>query len=85
MYQEASRLYQIGFPYHEQREEHSQVAIMDNTDYHFYLIYDKSVFVGLVLYWKQKQFIYIEHLCILPEMRNKQYGQKNTLSFAEER
>lgn len=30
----------------------------------------------MILYWEQEQFIYIEHFCILPEMRNKQYGQK---------
>lgn len=39
-----------------------------------------NIFVGIILYWEQEQFIFIKHFCILPEMRNKQYGQK-TLSF----
>lgn len=82
MYQEALNLYQISFPYHEQREKASQDEILNDSDYHFSLIYDRDVFVGLILYWEAEQFIYIEHFCILPNMRNKQYGQK-TLSLLQ--
>lgn len=45
---------------------------------------DEDVFVGLILYWEQEQFIYIEHFCILPEMRNKQYGQKTLALLAKQ-
>lgn len=54
MYQEALNLYQISFPYHEQREKASQDEILNDSDYHFSLIYDRDVFVGLILYWAQK-------------------------------
>ena len=83
MYCEALRLYQISFPCHEQREKRSQDEIIKADDYCFSLIYDEDVFVGLILYWEQEQFIYIEHFCILPDMRNKQYGQK-TLALLRE-
>lgn len=83
MYFEALKLYQISFPYYEQREKYSQDEIIKDNEYHFSLIYDKNIFVGLVLYWEQ-QFIYIEHLCILPEMRNKQYGKKTLALLAEQ-
>lgn len=82
MYQEALKLYQISFPDHEQREKYSQEKILKDDEYHFSLVYDDDAFVGLVLYWEQEQFIYIEHFCILPEMRNRQYGQK-TLALLE--
>lgn len=82
MYHKALKLYQISFPYHEQRKKCSQDEILKDSEYHFSLIYDKDVFVGLILYWEEEQFIYIEHFCILPEMRNKQYGQK-TLALLE--
>lgn len=83
MYRKALALYQISFPHHEQREAFSQEKILAEEEYHFGLIYDETIFVGLVLYWETESFIYIEHLCILPEMRNKQYGQKALFLFKE--
>ena len=80
MYCEALKLYQVSFPYHEQREALSQKNILNDSEYHFDLVYDEETFIGLVLYWESDRFIYIEHFCVLPEMRNKQYGKK-TLSL----
>lgn len=76
MYEKAMKLYKISFPEHEQREEISQKNILKNKEYKFELIYDEDIFVGIVLYWETKEYIYIEHFCILPEMRNKKYGEK---------
>lgn len=76
LYSKAIDLYRESFPLHEQREPASQAAILSNTAYHFTLVYDENTFVGLLLYWKQPRFIYIEHFCILPELRNHRYGQK---------
>lgn len=80
MYNEALKLYRNSFPYHEQRETISQDKILCDDEYYFGLIYDEDAFIGLILYWENDQFIYVEHFCILPEMRNKQYGKK-TLSL----
>lgn len=76
MYNEALRLYQISFPYHEQREELSQKRILGDSEYCFDLVYDEDRFVGLILYWENEEFIYIEHFCICPKMRNKRYGER---------
>ena len=76
LYTEAMHLYQISFPHHEQREALSQEKILKNPEYRFGLVYDSNCFVGLVLYWETAQFIYIEHLCILPEKRNNRYGER---------
>lgn len=83
MYEKALELYKISFPYHEQREKISQDYILNYSEYKFGLIYDEDVFVGLVLYWETKTYIYIEHLCILPEIRNKNYGQKTLYLLKE--
>ena len=40
------------------------------------LAYDGEPFVGLVLYWETPDFLYVEHFCILPELRNRHYGQR---------
>ncbi len=76
MYEKALELYAISFPAYEQRELVSQTQILGDREYYFSLIYDEDAFVGLVLYWETKENIYVEHFCILPEMRNKHYGQK---------
>ena len=76
MYPAARELYQISFPFHEQREAPSQAAILQSPDYHFGLLYDGEVFVGLALYWETEDFLYIEHLCIQPALRNRRYGQQ---------
>lgn len=76
MYNTALALYRISFPPHEQREALSQADILGDEAYHFTLLYDGAVFVGLVLYWETESLIYIEHFCILPQMRNQKYGQQ---------
>ena len=75
-YGEALALYGSSFPFHEQRQARSQAEILGNEAYAFNLIYDGGAFVGLLLCWETKTFIYVEHFCILPSMRNKKYGQK---------
>ncbi len=37
-----------------------------------------------MLYWETEDFLYIEHLCIRPELRNQQYGRK-ALSLLQEK
>ena len=76
MYKKAMEMYADSFPMHEQREAKSQAAILGDDEYHFALAYDGVTFVGEALYWKWDSYIYVEHLCILPEMRNKAYGGK---------
>ncbi len=75
-YEKGMKLYEVSFPKHEQREEASQKAIMSDADYHFDCIYEGDDMVGIILCWETESFIYIEHFCISPEMRNKQLGQK---------
>lgn len=73
---EAMKLYEISFPNHEQREADSQRRILCHSEYHFDLIYDEDLFVGIILYWETEKFLYVEHFCIHPEMRNHRYGQR---------
>lgn len=75
LYEKAIELYRISFPYHEQRETPSRKRILTDEAYHFDMIFDEKTFVGLVLYWETTDFLYIEHFCVLPEMRGKKFGQ----------
>ncbi len=76
LYPAALALYGSSFPRHEQREAASQAAILQDGEYCFGLLYDEDAFVGLALYWETETFLYLEHFCILPEKRNRRYGQK---------
>ena len=83
LYHRAMDLYHGSFPTHELREASSQKRILEDDEYHFTLVCDEGAFVGLVLYWEWETNIYIEHLCTLPEVRNKGYGRR-VLSMLEE-
>lgn len=76
LYQDALALYRASFPPHEQREAASQQAILGNEAYHFDLLLDAGEWVGEALYWDAGDFLYLEHFCIRPELRNRRYGQK---------
>ena len=84
MYGTAIALYQKSFPLHEQRETSSQENILQHPDYHFTLVYDEKQFVGMVLYWETATFLYVEHFCIQPELRNRHYGQHILAEFGKQ-
>lgn len=75
-YSEAMELYAVSFPLHEQRMPASQEQIMGCGEYQFNLIFDEDSMVGILLCWETGDFIYVEHFCILPEMRGRKYGDK---------
>lgn len=75
MYSDALRLYHTSFPVHEQRESDSQIHILEDEEYHFNLILNEKRFLGLMLSWETINFIYVEHFCILPELRGHGYGK----------
>lgn len=76
LYPYGAELYQISFPAHEQREARSQETILNENEYHYDAVCDGDSFVGLALYWETERYIYVEHLCVSMEMRNKQYGKR---------
>ena len=76
LYGKALELYGLSFPFHEQRERPSQDRILSDREYHFSLAYDDGAFVALILFWETADFIYIEHLAVLPEKRGCGYGQR---------
>lgn len=83
LFEKGMKLYEISFPKHEQREPVSQQSIMSNPDYQFNLIFDGDLFVGLMLCWETDTFIYVEHFCIFPELRNNNYGCRSLNLLSE--
>lgn len=80
----AMALYAASFPQHEQRLEPSQRRIMAHAQYHFCLLYEEDAFAGLALYWDAGAYLYVEHLCIVPERRGHGQGTAALDLLAEE-
>lgn len=76
LFPQGMELYRRSFPFHEQREAASQESLFSDPDYQFNLIYDEQLWAGLLLCWETEFFIYVEHLCVFPELRNRRYGQR---------
>ena len=76
LFKKATELYRIGFPLHEQRESAAQIKILSDGAYRFDVACEVNNFVGEILYWEFENFVYVEHFCVEPSMRNKGYGQK---------
>lgn len=72
----AMALYRDSFPTHEQRTALSQREALRCDDYHYTLLYDGDRFVGLLLNWETVAFRYVEHFCIDPSLRNRNYGKR---------
>ena len=64
LFPKAMDLYKESFPLHEQRLPQSQQAIMSHPQYHFNLIYEGDIWIGLMLNWETDEYIYVEHFCI---------------------
>ncbi|MBQ9925906.1 MAG: GNAT family N-acetyltransferase [Clostridia bacterium] len=76
LFARAWKLYEKSFPLHEQRLPEDQEAVLAEPGYHFEVLEQAGRFVGLVLYWENARFIYIEHLAIDPSMRGAGMGTK---------
>lgn len=73
---EAWELYEKSFPIYEQRRIAQQEAVMSQPDYHFEVLYQGGRFAGIMLYWRQDKFVYLEHFAIVPSLRGGGLGTK---------
>lgn len=76
LFARAMELYSISFPAHEQRLAASQRRILHDEAYHFDLVQTQDSFAGLLLYWEDPAFLYVEHFCILPALRGRGCGSR---------
>ena len=70
------KLYLQSFPEYEQRILSDQTEAMTQPDYYVEEISQLSRFVGFMMYWMNKNFIYLEHFAVMPEMRGAGMGTK---------
>ncbi len=69
-------LYRASFPDYEQRLFDAHAAVLADSDYCFCHIMEGEDFVGLIAYWQNDDFAYIEHFAIEPERRGGGLGKR---------
>ena len=66
----AKTLYENSFPFEEKRSEAEQARVMENPLYKMSFI-SENQFEGIMYYWETADFLYLEHLAVVPELRSK--------------
>lgn len=72
----AWELYKASFPLHSQRLLEDQQAALEDEGYHFEVLEQAGRFIGILLYWENARFIYIEHMAIDPALQGGGMGTK---------
>jgi len=75
-FSQAWELYRESFPIYEQRRLEEQAQAMAQPDYHFEVLYQAGRFVGIMLYWRHMDFVYLEHFAVTPALRGGGLGTK---------
>jgi len=82
-YKSFHEIYTVSFPIHEQREQFQQIAAFKDKRYHLIIKIDGDNLVSFIAYWDFKDYVYIEHLAVNPELRGRNKGSELLEDFAE--
>lgn len=69
-------LMERAFPREERREALWHRRAMADGDFYCCRVTDESRFIGLVCYWVHGDLVYLEHLAMAAECRNRGYGAR---------
>lgn len=85
LYNYAEQLMTTSFPQEERRDTEQQRWYTDyKTLFHYCIIMDNAIPLGLLTYWDFQTFIYIEHFAIDNKLRNLGYGKQALKAFTEQ-
>ena len=73
-FSDAFALYESAFPEAERRNICEQERALTNPNYHFDLILEGDILLGVMLYWETDEFVFLEHFATKPEIRGKGVG-----------
>ena len=76
-------LYSSSFPLNERRLSSQQTDVFKKQEYQVDIYLSDNHVVGFIAFWTTKDFIYIEHLAIAPEVRSKGLGSAILKPFIE--
>ena len=70
--------YETAFPAHERRTFDGLLELLPCPDMHLCALVADAKWVGFIIYWQWPDVstLFIEHIAIDPQQRNKQFGQQ---------
>ncbi len=74
---EFDRVYAImerSFPLEEYRPYEAQKALLDDSAYTIYVTKEKGMILGFAAVWEMGSWLFLEHLAVEPECRNRGIG-----------
>jgi ribosomal protein S18 acetylase RimI-like enzyme len=79
-FKEVWDIYVEAFPKDEQRPLAKQVKLFGNPIYKFYAVYEDNL-VGLIACWNLNEILFIEHLAVKKDLRNRGIGTRILRAF----
>ncbi|RAU82706.1 GNAT family N-acetyltransferase [Pontibacter arcticus] len=69
-------LYESAFPKYERRDFTDLLELLPNKAMHIYVAVLDDVFAGFCIFWHLDDFVFLEHLAVVEELRGRQIGQQ---------
>ena len=76
-------IYSTSFPINERRVSNQQTDVFEKQEYQVDTYLSNNHVIGFIAFWTTKDFIFIEHLAIAPEVRSKGLGSAILKPFIE--
>ncbi len=83
-FKESWEIYNSSFPIDEKRDLNSQEKIFIKKNYAFCAILNENKIIGILSFWDLDNFLFIEHLAVKENQRNKGFGTKILKKFLVE-
>ena len=77
------KIYSSSFPLNERRVSNQQTEVFKKQGYQVDVYFSDNQIIGFIAYWAIKEFIFVEHLAIAPEVRSKGLGSAILKPFIE--
>ena len=77
------RIYNASFPLNEKRTLDQQTSVFNKPDYRLNVFISDYQLLGFISFWRADDFIFIEHLAVAPELRNRGFGKTILKPFIE--
>ena len=83
--QQAFKIYEDSFPFHERRNTESFIRIMSNENYFPYAFHNNKNVSAILFFWKIEDYYFIEHFAVNSESRGEGLGSKILSEFIFEK
>lgn len=75
------RLYTDSFPEYERRRISSHARACEDGQFNTCIAVDNGNLLALLFYWKYDEYVYIEHIAVLPALRGRNIGSSLLAEF----